>query len=180
MGSHMSVDTAPVPQTAARDVREEHPQEARIARPALEGRLAAALQHGSLLVIADAGYGKTMALQGALTQAKLSAAWVRCTESDDAGALMDRVVGALRRALPGAIDVFEERLLMPGGRIEPEALAAQVAAHLEPVLVEPLALVIDDAEHLRADPGACAVVATLLQEAGPLRLAIASRTPLAI
>jgi ATP/maltotriose-dependent transcriptional regulator MalT/DNA-binding SARP family transcriptional activator len=158
----------------------EDPQEARIARPALEGRLAIALQTGSLLIVADAGYGKTMALQGALERTKLTAAWVRCTESDDAGALMDRVMGALRRALPGAIDVFEERLLMPGGRIEPEAVAAQVAAHLEAVLVEPLALVIDDAEHLRADPGACAVVSTLLQDGGALRLAIASRTPLAI
>src|SRR5262245_20300621 len=180
MGSHMSVDTAPVPRTAARVVREEHPQEARIVRPALEGRLAVALQKGSALIVADAGYGKTMALQGALAHSRLTNVWVRCGESDDAGALMARILAALRRALPGAIDVFEERLLMPGGRIEPDALAAQVAAHLEAVLVEPLALVIDDAEHLRADAGACAVVATLLQEAGALRLAIASRTPLAI
>src|SRR5919197_5284308 len=180
MGSHVSEDTAAVPQTATRAVREEPPQDARIARPALEGRLAAALTRGSLLIVADAGYDKTMALQGALEQAGLTAAWIRCADGDDAGALMARVMGALGRALPGAIDVFEERLLMPGGRIEPEALAAQVAGHLEAVLVEPLALVIDDSEHLRADPGACAVVATLLQDAGPLRLAIASRTPLPI
>src|SRR5215207_5576389 len=149
MGSLVSLDTAPVPQTAARALREEHPQDARIARPALEGRLADALARGSLLVIADAGYGKTMALQGVLERSGLTSAWVRCAEGDDAGALMDRVMGALRRAVPGAIDVFEERLLMPGARVEPGALACQVAAHLEAVLVEPVALVLDDAEHLR-------------------------------
>jgi ATP/maltotriose-dependent transcriptional regulator MalT len=39
----------------------------RIPRPAVAARLAAALEEGHLLLVAGAGFGKTMALEEALT-----------------------------------------------------------------------------------------------------------------
>jgi len=51
---------------------------------------------------------------------------------------------------------------------------------LAELLVEPLALVIDDAEHARATPGACALLADLLAAEGPIRVAVATRTELPV
>jgi ATP/maltotriose-dependent transcriptional regulator MalT len=147
-----------VPGTAARITREE-----------LEGRLAGAIRGGSLLVVAGAGFGKTTAIEAAIQRSGLVGAWVRCGEGDDDGTLMARILAALRRAMPGAVDVLGERLVMPGQRVDPSALAAQVSGALAELLVEPLALVIDDAEHARATPAACALLAELLAAEGPIR-----------
>jgi ATP/maltotriose-dependent transcriptional regulator MalT len=65
-----------------------------------------------VLVVAGAGFGKTTALQAAVERSGLTGAWVRCAEGDDAGTLIARILGALRRAMPGAVDVLGERLVM--------------------------------------------------------------------
>jgi ATP/maltotriose-dependent transcriptional regulator MalT len=64
--------------------------------------MADALGAGSLLVVAGAGFGKTTAIEAAVQRSGLTSAWVRCSEGDDAGTLMARILGALRRAMPGA------------------------------------------------------------------------------
>ena len=62
---------------------------------------------------------------------------------------MTRILAALERAMPGAVDVLGERLVVPGERVDPRALAAQVSGGLAELLVEPLVLVLDDAENVR-------------------------------
>ncbi len=153
---------------------------ARIARDALEQRLADAMGRASLLVVAGAGFGKTTALEAAVQRSGLTGAWVRCAEGDDAGTLMTRILAALERAMPGAVDVLGERLVVPGQRVDPRALAAQVSGGLAELLVEPLVLVLDDAENVRASPAACALVAELLAADGAIRVAVATRTELPV
>ena len=153
---------------------------ARIARDALEQRLADALGRASLLVVAGAGFGKTTALEAAVQRSGLTGAWVRCAEGDDAGTLMTRILAALEHAMPGAVDVLGERLVMPGQRVDPRALAAQVSGGLAELLVEPLVLVLDDAENVRTSPAACALVAELLAADGAIRVAVATRTELPV
>ena len=152
----------------------------RIPRDGLEQRLADALGRSSVLMVAGAGFGKTTALEAALHRGGLTGAWVRCAEADDAGTLITRILAALGHAMPGAVDVLGERLVMPGQRVDPRALAAQVSGGLAALLVEPLVLVLDDAEHLRASTAACALVAELLSAEGALRVAVATRTELAL
>ena len=55
-------------------------------RPDLRARIRSALDAGSLLLIADAGFGKTTALRDALEHDGRDAAWVRCGDAGgDAG-----------------------------------------------------------------------------------------------
>jgi ATP/maltotriose-dependent transcriptional regulator MalT len=153
---------------------------ARIARDDIEQRIADALGGGSLLVVAGAGFGKTTAIEAAVQRSGLTAAWVRCAEGDNDGTLMARVLGALRRAMPGAVDVLGERLVVPGQRVDPRALAPEVSGALAELLVEPLVLVLDDAEHAGPDAGACALLAELLAADGPIRVAVVTRTELPV
>jgi ATP/maltotriose-dependent transcriptional regulator MalT len=142
--------------------------------------MADALGAGSLLVVAGAGFGKTTAIEAAVQSSGLTGAWVRCAEGEDAGTLMARILGALRRAMPGAVDVLGERLVMPGQRVDPRGLAAQVSDTLAELLVDPLALIVDDGEHARPAPAACALLAELLAADGPIRVAVATRTDLPV
>ena len=50
-------------------------------RAGLSATIADALEAGSLLLIADAGYGKTTALRQGLRRGGLNAAWVRCGDA---------------------------------------------------------------------------------------------------
>ena len=69
---------------------------ARIARDALEQRLADALGRASLLAGGRRrASGKTTALEAAVQRSGLTGAWVRCAEGDDAGTLMTRILAAL-------------------------------------------------------------------------------------
>jgi ATP/maltotriose-dependent transcriptional regulator MalT len=85
----------------------------RIARPILVERLNRALDRGSLLLLAGAGCGKTVALEEALAAREARCAWLRCTPADtDAGRLLRRLVQSLSEAAPGAVDLLAERLAM--------------------------------------------------------------------
>ena len=83
----------------------------RIARPALARRLSAALDGGSLFLIAPAGFGKTIALEEALATRGGDLGRVRCTVADaDPGRLLDHLIEALRVAAPGAADALGDTL----------------------------------------------------------------------
>src|SRR3954453_12471535 len=57
-------------------------------RQELRALIASALKGGSVLLIADAGFGKTTALRDVLDQTRRQAAWVRCGDAGgDAGRL---------------------------------------------------------------------------------------------
>jgi DNA-binding SARP family transcriptional activator/tetratricopeptide (TPR) repeat protein len=152
----------------------------RIPRPAVAARLARALDEGHLLLVAGAGFGKTMALEDALALRGHGAAWVRCSELDrDPGRLLSDLVHALEAAVPGAADVLGERLATAPLQIDAALASRELTRELERLLVDPLTIVIDDAELLADAPEASAVVRDLLVSAAPaLRVAVAARVAL--
>src|SRR6476620_3594235 len=148
----------------------------RLERPDLTARILAGLEAGSVLVVADAGFGKTSALEQALARGELDAAWVRCGDAGgDAGRLVGLVVDAVRAAVPGAADVLAERLAATREPVDPQRAAAALERELAPLLVDPLVVVLDDAEALDGVTGALAVVARLLAAEAPALRAMPSR-----
>ena len=152
----------------------------RIARPILAERLNRALDRGSLLLLAGAGCGKTVALEEALAAREARCAWLRCTPADtDAGRLLRRLVQSLSEAAPGAVDLLAERLAMAQERIDARALGQELVAELDRLLLDQLVVVIDDAEHLAHGGDSAALVGDLLAaDSDVLRVAVATRTTL--
>ena len=69
----------------------------RISRPALAGGIAEALQNGAVLLVAGAGYGKTMALGEALETGGLRSVWIACAQTGgDQGRVLMALVEGLR------------------------------------------------------------------------------------
>jgi ATP/maltotriose-dependent transcriptional regulator MalT/DNA-binding SARP family transcriptional activator len=148
-----------------------------IARPALATRLASLLETGHLLLVAGAGWGKTMALEQCLERRGGVTVWVRCSEFDrDPGRLLADLVEALERAVPGAADVLGDRLASATGPVDQARAARELALELERLVVGPLTIVLDDCERLGESAEAWTAVSPLLEMGGPaLRLALASR-----
>ncbi len=140
--------------------------------------MAEALERGALVVVAPAGYGKTTALAEAVSGGNV--AWVSCSRADrDAGRLLVHLVGAVRRAVPGATDVLGERLDVATEPVDPRLAIEVLESELERLLVEPLIVVVDDVEHLAGSTEAEHVIAALLaMQLRRLRVAIAARRPL--
>ena len=152
----------------------------RIPRPAVAARLARALDDGHLFLVAGAGFGKTMALEDALALRGGAAAWVRCSELDrDPGGLLADLVQELERTVPGAADVLGERLAHAPLQIDAAVASRELSRELERLLVDPLTIVVDDAEQLADSPEASAVLRDLLaSNAEVLRVAVAARVAL--
>lgn len=154
----------------------------RIARPALAARIAAALDAGSVLLVAPAGYGKTMAVEEAVALRGGPVAWVGCAEGDrDAGRVLLRIIDALGRAAPGVADVPAERMAAGTEPVDPVVVARDLREDLERLLVDPLVIVLDDAERLEDVPRAADVVGALLDGPGDaVRVVVASRRRLGL
>lgn len=154
----------------------------RLERPELKARMLAALEAGPLLLIADAGFGKTAALEDALDGSRMASAWVHCADAGgDPGRLLSLILTSVRGAMPGAADVLSERVLAAREPVDPQLAIAALDRELEPLLVDPLAIVLDDAEALDDAPAAIALVGRLLAARAPLlRIAIAARHPLSL
>jgi ATP/maltotriose-dependent transcriptional regulator MalT/DNA-binding SARP family transcriptional activator len=150
----------------------------RIARPGLARALSEALDKGSVLLVAGPGYGKTMALEEALADRR--AAWVSCGDSrGEAGRLLMAVVEGLTTAAPGLVDVTRDRLAAGLQQVDVQMATTALLGELERLLVEPLAIVFDDAEQLEEAPEALALIDRLLGiRWTPLRIAVATRRPL--
>ena len=153
----------------------KHIERGRLAQP-----LRAALDAGGVVLVAGAGFGKTTVLEQVLAEDGAQVAWVGCTDTDRApGSLLLRIVGAIGAVAPGATDVLAERLATAPTQIDPLAAATELTAELSRLLVEPVTLVIDDAEHLDGATGSLRLVDELLRsERAPLRVAVASRRTL--
>ena len=150
----------------------------RIPRPALATRIADALQAGSVILLGDAGFGKTTALQEALLD-RDACAWVRCSEaSRDPGRLVVDLLAAAEAAIPGAVDVVREQLARPGPPVDPLGTVGRLAAELDRLLVEPLVVVLDDAEHVAGSTDAAAIAGELLDGHTGVRVAVATRRAL--
>ena len=147
-----------------------------MARPALAKTLADALETGSVLLVAGAGYGKTTAIEQAIEASGRRAVWVSCRDGGDPGRLLVGALEGLRGAVPGLADVVWDRLTTRGETWDVASAASALVSELERLLVEPLILVFDDAEEL--EDGSLALVDQFLNS--PLSLAIATRRPLAL
>jgi ATP/maltotriose-dependent transcriptional regulator MalT/DNA-binding SARP family transcriptional activator len=130
--------------------------------------------------VAGAGFGKTFGLEEALVEFNGSVVWVSCSAEDPgAGRLLLDLIGALRQAMPGAADVLGRQLTAGVEPVVALASLDQLLEELDHLLVEPLAIVLDDAERLEASPAALGLVQRLLTKPPPsVRIAIASRRPL--
>ena len=151
-------------------------------RPELRASIRAALDAGSLLLVADGGFGKTTALREALDEDGRATAWVRCGEAyGDGGRLLALVIDAVRETLPGAVDVLAERLTTASDPVDPEQATEALVRELERLLVDPLVICLDDAETLEGSPVALGVVGRLIGRAEALtHVAVATRRPPAI
>lgn len=150
----------------------------RIARDALAARIRDGLDAGSVLLIAGAGFGKTTALERALEDRV--AVWVPCTEADThRGHLLSRLMDGLRAVVPGAIDVLAERVTGSRRAIDTHEVLGELAAEMRTLLLDPVTIVIDDAERLASSEGSLALLEELIAiDAGPVSVAVASRTAL--
>src|ERR1700712_5220490 len=125
------------------------PGASQLPRPLVAARMRRALDDGCLLVVAPAGYGKTLAIQQAVEEHGGAAVWHACRDRDaDGGRLVVSILEAVRRTVPGAADVLLDRL-----------------GHA-----------LDAVARLPDPPAPMAVLGALLEGAGgPLRLVVASR-----
>jgi ATP/maltotriose-dependent transcriptional regulator MalT/DNA-binding SARP family transcriptional activator len=156
------------------------PDQIWIERPRAAAAVRTAVSGGSLLLVAGAGYGKTALLREALGGTGVEQAWVACTARHrDAGSLLEAVAAAIDDAKPGLAVATLERLRAATQTVETTALADGIVEDLRSLLVDPLVLVIDDAEVLSGSAEALGLVGRLL-DAGlrTLPLAVASRRPL--
>ena len=106
-------------------------------------------------------------------------AWASVTENErDAGRLLVALLSALEAELPGVAGPLLERL---ASGTEPLAVAGRLSADLDAILVDPVVLVVDDAERLIGSLDALGILEGLVRaRPGRLRVAIASRRTLGI
>lgn len=154
--------------------------QARIARPRLADRLNRALDAGHVLLVAGAGFGKTIALEEALEPRGARSVWVRCRPGDhDAGRVLRRLLDGLSDVAPGAADLVAERLATAQERVDIRAMGTDLVDELNRLLVDQVVIVFDDAENVAASPHAATLLGDLLEaDARGFRIAVASRTPL--
>lgn len=153
--------------------------QARIERAELTRRLELGLDQGSVILLADAGFGKTTALEQALTLRGDTVVWLRAAHADrDPGRLVARLVERLRARLPGVAEDHADRLARAIEPLDVQAVAEDLVEELERLLVEPLIVAVDDAEQLDDAPS-LVIIDRLLATGGELiRVGLCSRRPL--
>src|SRR4051794_14091082 len=117
-----------------------------VARPRLSRALDSGGDASLTLVVAPAGYGKTVAVELWLAERRQAAAWVRADErDDDAIRLWSSVAAAVERVRPGAGTEALAELRDPFGAVLPavDALAIGLAADERPIV-----LVIDEVQSI--------------------------------
>jgi DNA-binding SARP family transcriptional activator len=133
-----------------------------------------------VLLTAGPGYGKTTLLEQALSDQARPVAWIGCSETERAGGrLLTRILDAISAVAPGASDALSEHLAAAPEQVDPLAAIRVLLADFSRLLVEPLGLVFDDAEHLDGADESLLLLSELLRsEVAFLHVAIASRRSL--
>ncbi len=151
-----------------------------VRRDRLAARIGGALDAGSVIITAGAGSGKTTILEQALRGRAV--AWVSCSAAERApGALFMRLISAIADAAPGASDAFTEQLARGAEPIDLEGSTRELLAELSRLLIDPLVVVIDDAEQLEGAAGSLELIQTLIRAEVPaLHVAVASRRSLGL
>lgn len=132
------------------------------------------------MLIAGAGYGKTLAIEAATEGAFGNAVWIRCGPLDaDAGRLLRRTVEGLRDAAPGAVDVFAERLASAGQAVDVRLATADFLDAVSCRLQDRVLVVFDDTEQLADSPESLRLVRDLITaRADGLSTVVATRVAL--
>src|SRR5690242_16119277 len=116
-----------------------------LSRARLTSRISDALDAGAVLLVAPAGYGKTVALADALQARHTATAWIRCDAADrDPGRLLRRLVSTLADAAPGVAEPIGEKLSRAPAPVDVEARAQELATALERLVLDPLTIAFDD------------------------------------
>jgi ATP/maltotriose-dependent transcriptional regulator MalT/DNA-binding SARP family transcriptional activator len=149
-----------------------------IERRELADRVRAAVERGSIGLVAGAGYGKTVLVEQALEGR--TTAWMSCRFRDlEVDRLLVDALQAIRRAVPGAADVLLESVGAGGAPLSPIGLTRAMLDELEALLVEPLVFVLDDAEQLAEARPVLDLLEQLLEtEHERIRFVLCTRRPL--
>jgi ATP/maltotriose-dependent transcriptional regulator MalT/DNA-binding SARP family transcriptional activator len=133
-----------------------------------------------VILTAGGGCGKTTAVELALEGSQFPVAWIACSDNEQAPrALLLRLVDAVAFAVPGASDALAERLTTAGERFDALVAIRELIAESARLLIEPLVLVIDDAEHLDGSAESRRLLGELIRaERTSLHVAVATRRPL--
>jgi len=133
-----------------------------------------------VLLTAGPGYGKTTLLEQALGDQARPVAWIGCSQSERAsGRLLTGILDAISAVAPGVSDALAEHLALAPEQVDPLAAIRVLLADFSRLLVEPLALVFDDAEHLEGADESLLLLSELLRsEVASVHVAIASRRSL--
>jgi LuxR family transcriptional regulator, maltose regulon positive regulatory protein len=135
-----------------------------------------------VILTAGAGCGKTTAVEQALSESVRPSAWVGCSPAARSpGLFLMLVVDSISKAVPGSANALAETVSAAPDRIDPLVVTRELIAELSRLLVEPLVVVIDEAEHLDGADGSLQVLDELLRAELPLlHVAVASRRPLSL
>ena len=153
--------------------------EARVERALLTGRLREALASGSVALTAPAGFGKTIALETAIPPGQATATVYCTSEHSDPGRLLGALIDALVDPVPGIAETFDRRIRRSVEPVDPTAALRDVLRDLRRLLVDPLLVVLEDAENIAGSPHALRLVNEMLRDpTGAVRVALLSRRPL--
>jgi LuxR family transcriptional regulator, maltose regulon positive regulatory protein len=150
-----------------------------IARAELVDRVADALHAGSVVLVADAGFGKTSVLERALA-GRGPCVWIRCAPGQSDGRLDLDLLAAARPVVPELGRHLGELLTALASANGPVGGIEALLGTLQEVLTKRLHVVIEDAERLAGRPASMAALERLLQAGTTLGVAVASRRPLPI
>ncbi len=139
----------------------------RIPRRELVAQANEALIDRAIVVVAPAGYGKTTLVEDALHASRTRGAWVRCTPADrHAGRLLASITRAVDEIAPGTAAVMADAVEGGHEALDPVAGVRALLAECRELLVEPIVVVVDDAETLDGAAAACSLVAELIRGTG--------------
>ncbi|MDA8284964.1 MAG: hypothetical protein M0Z42_17095, partial [Actinomycetota bacterium] len=150
---------------------------AELERRDLVCRIRQAATAGAVVLAADAGYGKTTLFEQAFGHGP-GTAWVECTQRErEAGQLVARIATAIDEAVAGAAEWIRELLARSNDILDPVTAVHELLIDVRRLLVDPLTIILDQAEHVSDDAPTLAVVDELLRAGGGvLRVAVGTRT----
>lgn len=145
-------------------------------RPRLTRAVGQLLDQGATLVVAPAGYGKTVLLAALVEQSRLPAVWLQLDESDnDPAAFVAALIEGVRLALPEV----GERLSEVFGATQGDTGDRHLAMLVNTLIDSPpgdWTLVLDDL-HMVSNPEVLNLIGSLVDAPAPgLRVVMASRT----
>ena len=150
---------------------------AELERRDLVCRIRQAATAGAVVLAADAGYGKTTLFEQAFGHGP-GTAWVECTQRErEAGQLVARIATAIDEAVAGAAEWIRELLARSNDILDPVTAVHELLIDVRRLLVDPLTIILDQAEQVSDDAPTLAVVDELLRAGGGvLRVAVGTRT----